>query len=222
PQLEITDSRDDYCTSDGDGLWIEPFIGFLEQKVAERAHILRFRFSDPEHIDENTLAEIKSTHVRALLVEFINEHYEDWRNNDVALPDYDSIRSDARSYCDECDSGWEETHGEYDGPRAEDVPPDENEAAPDISAEERQARHRRNLERGRERRHRREAQEDAESEVVDRELVCEEDCDGFCDAINDRYRDCFSPNLEALRRRWDEFLAHRGEKKFPPLISVRQ
>ncbi|MGD0092257.1 MAG: hypothetical protein ABSE73_20265 [Planctomycetota bacterium] len=221
PKLEIADSRDDYCTSDGDGLWIEPFMEFLEEKVVARAHIPAFGFSQTDRFDEQILAEIKSTHVRALLTDFINAHYEDWRNNDVDLPNYDSIRDDCRSYCDECDSGWEEIHGTYDGPRAEDVPRDENEADPGVSVEERQARHRRNLERGRERTRRREAQEEAESEVVDRDFICEDDCDGFCDCINEHYRDSFSPNTDALLRRWDEFLTDRGEKDFPPLISAQ-
>jgi len=222
PRLEVTDHRDDYCTSDGDGLWISPFITFLEERVAERAHIPRFQFSQDESLDENLLAEVKCSHVRALLVEFTNTHFRDWRDSDVDYPDYDDIREDCRSYCGECDSGWEETHGEYDGPRAEDVPPDENEAEADISDEERQARHRRNLERRRERTRRREAQEEAESEVVDREFTCDDECDSFLDHINEQYRDAFDPNLAALKRRWEEFLADRGEKDYPPLIPARR
>ncbi|MCY3019408.1 MAG: hypothetical protein NTW87_10340 [Planctomycetota bacterium] len=222
PKLEATDNRDDYCTSEGDGLWISPFIQFIEGKVAERAHVPGFQFSQDESLDEQLLAEITSTHVRALLVEFINAHYRDWRDGDVEYPDYDDIRDDSRDYCSECDSGWEEIHGEYDGPRAEQVPPDENEEEAGITEEERQARHLRNLERRRERTRRREAQEEAESEVVDRSFICEDDCDGFCDYINEHYRDAFDPNTAALERRWEKFLADRGEKDFPPLISTRR
>ena len=221
PELEVTDCRDDYCTSDGDGLWIGPFIEFIEGKVAERAHTPHFSFSQTDSFEEQLLAEIESTHVRALVTEFINLHYEDWRDKDIDLPDYDSIRDDSREYCDECEGGWREIHNEYDGPLAEDVPPDEDENAQEITNEERQARHRRNLERRRERAHRRVAQEQAENEVIDRDFICEDDCDGFCDHLNDRYRDAFSPNTDALRRRWEEFLADRGEKNFPPLISAR-
>jgi hypothetical protein len=220
PKLEVTDNRDDYCTSEGDGLWIGPFLSFLEGKVAERAHVHRFQFSQTECLNEDLLAEITSTHVRALIIEFINAHYTDWRDNDVEYPDYDDIRNDCRDWCSECDSGWDEIHGEYDGPMAEDVPPDENEDQVGISEEERQARHRRNLERRRERTRRSEAQEEVESEVVDRTFTCEDDCDGYCDHIYEQYRDAFDPNKAALKRRWEEFLADRGEKDFPPLHAV--
>ena len=221
PKLEVTDHRDDYSTSEGGGLWLTPFIEFLEKKVAERAHVARFQFSDTDNLDSELLEEVKSSHVRALLVEFINAHYEDWRDCDVECPDYDEIRGDCREYCSECDSGWEETHAEYDGPRAEDVPPDEDENADGLSEQEQQARHQCNLERRRERRRRREAQEEAESEVVDRELICDEDCDGFLDHIHDQYADAFDPNTVALKRRWGDFIADRGEKDFPPLIPAR-
>ena len=220
PKLDVSDGRDDYCTSEGDGLWIEPFIAFIEERVAQRAHTHRFQFSTTERLDRHLLDEIKSTHVRALLIEFINVHYEDWRDNDVEYPDYDDIRDDARSYCEECESGWEVIHAEYDGPRAEDVPADEIEHAEGISEAEHQARRQRNLEHQSERRRRREAQEEAESEVVDRNFICDEECDGFCDCIHDRYCDAFAPNTVALERRWEEYLAERGERDFPPLTAA--
>jgi hypothetical protein len=220
-KLEVTDCRDDYCTSEGDGLWICPFIEFIESKVAERAHISHFSFSQVDAFDAQLFEEIESTHVRAMVVEFINAHYESWFKNDVDLPDYDRERDDCRTYCEECESGWQEIHGEYDGPLAEDVPPDENENEQNISVEERQARHNRNLERGHEREIRRAAQEQAENEVIDRDFNCDNDCDGFCDYLNDHYRDAFTANTAALRRRWDKFLADKGEKNFPPLIIAK-
>ena len=85
-----------------------------------------------------------------------------------------------------------------------------------------QARHQRNLQRRQERARRIAAREEAENEVVDRDFTCEDDCDSFLDHINDRYHDAFDPNTAALKRRWEEFLAARGEKDFPPLISNRR
>jgi hypothetical protein len=217
PKLLVTDNRDDYCTSEGDGLWIEPFLEFLEHRVRERAHVPRFQFSETESLHERLFAEIKSSHVRALLVEFTNQHYAPWRDCDVEYPDYDDLRLDCRSYCDECDSGWHETYGEYDGPFPEDVEPDESENAPGISAEERQARRRRNRTRREERERREAAREEAVSEVIDRELICDDDCDGFLDCISEAYHDAFNPNTAALQRRWEQFLADRGELEFPSL-----
>ncbi len=219
PKLEVSDDRGDYGTSEGDGLWIRPFLEFIEEKVAERAHVSGFTFSLSERLDEDLLDEIESTHVRALMIEFINAHYEQWRDDDIDLPDYDNLHSDCRDYCDSCDSGWNEVHGEYDGPHEDDVDADENESELGISEEERQARHRRNLERRSERARRRAAQQEAEDEVIEREFACDCDCDGFMDHVDDVYRDAFEANIDALKRRWKEFLADRGEKDFPPLHS---
>jgi hypothetical protein len=222
PKLKVTDCRDNYCTSEGDGLWIEPFLNFLEQRVRERAHVPGFQFSDTEAINEELLEEVKSTHVRALLIEFTNAHYERWRDDDIEYPNYDDIRDNARGYCEECDSGWQDVFGQYDGPLPSAVPRDEDENEAGIAEEERRARHRRNSERQAERRRRQAAMEEAENEVVDRDWICDDDCDSFCDHINEQYRDAFEPNTAALKARWEEFLAERVEKNFPPLTAVRR
>jgi len=133
------------------------------------------------------------------------------------LPNYDDVRCDSRDFCDDCDSGWNEIHGEYDGPLAEDVEDDEDENEAGISEEEQAARHQRNLERERERERRRQAQEDAESEVVDREFNCEEDCDSLCEHISDIFRERVDLDLKSLKQRWEAFLEDAGEAAFPEL-----
>ncbi len=217
PELDVKDDRSDYSICDGDGLWIAPFLEFLEEKVASRAHIRDFKFSQAERLDQQLLEEIPSPYVRALISEFINAEYENWRDRDVDLPNYDRICERSRGYCDGCESGWNEIHGEYDGPLAEDVDPDEDENEAGISTDERQDRHSRNVERRRERARRTAAQEETESEVVEREFVCDSDCDGLLDEIDTNYRDAFDPNLQSLRQRWEDFLVEKGEKNFPPL-----
>jgi len=216
-ELEVTDQRDDYCSEDGDGVWIRAYLEFLEDIMRERCCRPDFSFSDYEGIAQALLEEIDEPYTRNLIIAFTNEHYESWRDDDVSLPDYDEVRSECRDFCDECDSGWTETHGEYDGPLAEDVPRDEDENAPDISDEERQARHGRNLERRQERERRRCAQEDAENEVVDREFTCDECCDSFDDHVSDIFRERVELNLRALRKRWDDFLEEVGEAVMPEL-----
>ena len=58
PPLKVKDHRDHYCTSDGDGLWIRPFLEFLEAEVAHRCHLRAFQFSTDDSVDEEVLKEI--------------------------------------------------------------------------------------------------------------------------------------------------------------------
>src|ERR1035437_5978018 len=62
PPLTVKDHRDNYCTSDGDGLWIRPFLEFLEGEVASRCHLRAFQFSADDFIEEDLLAEIPRGH----------------------------------------------------------------------------------------------------------------------------------------------------------------
>ena len=119
--LEAADSRDDHQMEDGDGVWIPAFLEFLQELVRQRCRLPGFHFSDTDRIDEDILNEIENSYVRNLVIRFANEHYEAWRHGEVSIPDFDTIRSDRRDFCDSCESGWAETYGEYDGPLAEDV-----------------------------------------------------------------------------------------------------
>jgi hypothetical protein len=220
PELTISDDRDGYSTSDGDGLWIMPFVEFIQDILERVFHLRSFQFSRDDEIDKQIISEIPQPYARAQIIAFINEHYEDWRDNDISLPDYDDVRSDCREWCDECDSGWEETHGEYDGPLAEDVEANEP-LSPDLPDEERQARSQRNQDRQRERERRQRAQEAAEEEVVDREFICDDSCDSFLDHVDECYRNRFDSNVEALRQRWKEFTEQTNDKVFPRLIPRR-
>jgi len=216
-ELKVTDHRDDYCSDDGDGVWIPAYLEFLEELVCERCCRPDFSFSDYDEISQALLAEIDEPYTRNLIIAFTNEHYEPWRDDDVSLPDYDEVRSDCRDFCSDCESGWTDIHAEYDGPLAEDVEDDEHEDEPGITNEERAARQQRNEEREQERERRRRAQEDAESEIVDREFTCDETCDSFYDHVSDVFRDRVELNLAALRRRWDDFLEESGEAAMPEL-----
>ena len=215
--LEVTDSRDDYALEDGDGAWIGAYLNFLERIVRRRCHLTEFNFSDSDRINQELFDEIPDAYTRALLIRFTNEHYESWHNDDVELPDYDDVRTDCRSYCDDCESGWEVTYGEYDGPLAEDVEEDEDDNAADLTDQERTARRQRNRERSRERQRRERAKEDAESEVIDRDFVCDDSCDGFYEHVSDVYHDRIDLNTDALRRRWEEFLKDAGEDRLPAM-----
>jgi len=216
-ELEVTDRRDDYYSEDGDGVWICPYLEFLEDIVRERCCLPHFNFSDYEGIAQALLEEIDEPYTRNLVIAFTNEHFESWRDDDVSLPDYDEVRGDCRDFCGDCDSGWTDTHAEYDGPLADDVEDDENEDEPGITDEERAGRQQRNEEREQERERRRRAQEDAESEIVDREFTCDECCDSFYDHVSDTFRERVELNLPALRRRWDNFLMETGEAVMPEL-----
>lgn len=218
PTLEVKDDRSDYDIDDGDGLWIPPFLEFLEDHIRNREGNGRFSFSGADCISTDILDEVKSLYLRALFIEFINAHYEDWRDTDVDIPDRDRVRERCRdTCCYDCESGWEDVYGEYDGPLAEDVDEDEDVNEDGISLEEHDERCERNRDRGRERHDRRAAQKEAESEVVARNFVCAFACDAFTDDVNDRYRDDFSANIPALERRWKNFLVAKGENRFPPL-----
>ena len=218
PDLDVKDSRDYYDQFDGDGVWISSYIGFLEKAVRERCHLRQFEFTDADAVHKSLFDEIPSDHVRALLIEFTNRHYKDWHESDVSLPDYDDVRSDCRSFCDDCEYAYENTYGTYDGPSADDVDADEDELDQLVSKQERLERKRRNRERDAERQRRQQAQYDAESEVVDSEWICDTDCDSFLDHVSSEYRDAFDGNIPALEQRFKEFLIERGEKDFPPLI----
>jgi hypothetical protein len=215
--LEVTDQRDDYCSEDGDGVWIRAYLEFLEAIVCERCCLPNFSFSDYEGIAQALLEEIDEPYTRNLIIAFTNEHYESWRDDDVSLPDYDEVRSDCRDFCSDCDSGWTDIHGEYDGPLADDVEDDEDEDESGITEEERAARQRRNEERESERERRRRGQEDAESEIVDREFTCDESCDSFYDHVSDVFRERVELNVRTLRKRWDDFLEEAGEAVMPEL-----
>ena len=169
--LDVTDCRDDLLL--GGRRWRvgRGLPGLHRELVSERCSQPGFRFSDYDRIDQEILEEIDDAYTRNLIIAFTNEHYEPWRDKDVSVPDYDDIRRDCRDFCDDCESGWTDIHGEYDGPLADDVEDDEDEDEQGIGEEKRDARQQRNEEREEERDRRHRAQEDAESEVVDREFT---------------------------------------------------
>lgn len=218
PSLEESDFRDDYTGSDGDGIWIRDYVGFLERVVRERCALPEFSFVEDDHLDEDLFEEVPSLHVRALLIEFTNEVYPDWKEDGVDLPDYDEVRIDSRTYCDDCEHAYEEVYGTYDGALPEDVEEDEDLQDPDLTDEERRARGVRNTERAAERTRRQEAKEEAEAEVVDQEWVCSQDCDGFLNYVDEQFREGINVDVDKLEDNWDEFLKVRGEYDFPPLI----
>jgi len=213
--LEVEDDRDDYCTEEGNGAWICVFLEFLEEKVRERCRSPRFEFSNTDRLDADVLEEVQERYLRSFFIAFANEHFEAYRDDDVSLPDYGDVCGDYREYCDDCESGWEEIHSEYDGPLAEDVEENEDEAQPGLTRDERREMRLRNQERQAERERRESDQEEAENEVIDREFVCDDDCDGFLDHINDCFYDRIEFNTEALQERWDEFLEEIGETVMP-------
>ena len=218
PDLEVKDCRDHYDMYDGDGVWIPSYVCFLEKIVSDRCHLRDFTFSDNGSIRGSLFDEIPSDHVRTLLVEFTNQYYTEWRESDVSLPDYDEVRSDCRSFCEDCEYAYEQKYGTYDGPLADEVEDDEDEHNQSVCKQERHERQRRNRERTAERERRQLAQDDAESEVVDSEWICDSDCDSFLDHVSCEYRDQFDGNTPLLQRRFEKFLIERGEKNFPALI----
>lgn len=106
PALDVTDSRDDHSREDGDGVWISPYLTFLEERAAELGRTPPLCFSNSDVMDEGTFEEIPQPYVRATLIEFTNEAYETWRRRGVRVPMYGEVAPECRSYCDECDSGW--------------------------------------------------------------------------------------------------------------------
>ncbi|MEI6236845.1 MAG: hypothetical protein WCT04_27615 [Planctomycetota bacterium] len=162
--------------------------------------------------------QIDALSTRGSIIEFTNQCYTAWRESDVSLPDYDEVRSDCRTFCDDCEYAYEEKHGTYDGPSVEDVEEDEDELDQSVSKQERHERQRRNHERSSERKRRQQAQDDAESEVVDSEWICDIDCDSFLDHVCSAYHEAYDGDIPALERRFEQFLTERGEKDFPPLI----
>lgn len=218
PKLEATDDRDDYSAAEGDGVWIPRYVAFMEQIVRSRCGLPRFAFTDDYRLNESLFKEIPCPHLQGLLLEFTNRYYPAWKDADVDFPDYGDVREGCRSFCEDCDYAYEETHGTYAGPLAEDVDPDEDVNLPDLSEGERLARLYRNARKQAERRRRERAQEAAESEVIDREWVCSEDCDSFIDYVDDEFRDRVDVDMEPIESKWAAFLVEKGVRAFPPLI----
>lgn len=218
PDLEVEDTRDDYATLDGDGIWIREYIDYLERIVRERGGLPGFAFSDNYRLDLELFEEIPVAYLRALLIEFTNHVYPGWKDSAVDLPDYDDIRGECRGYCDDCENAYEEIYGTYDGPLAEEVEADEDECDSEISFEERQARILRNIERADERRSRQADREAAESEVVDTEWVCDDDCTGFIDYVDEEFVGQVEVETASLDDDWEAFLEEKGVREFPPLL----
>ena len=226
PDLEVSDSREDYYLEDCNGIWIREYLLWIALKTG----------ADDGRVDTDNLDSfdfITSSWLRKLAVEFTNEYYECWRDNIMYKPDYDSTCEDCRGYCDDCEHGWMETHGKYDGPLADNVDDDfekndplededdeyvtdaerderianqevhEDDSATGVEIDRRRARNRRRFaERELERARRRAAQEEAECEVVDRKLICDSDCDGFRDHVEEAMLEGCSFNIPWLNRRW--------------------
>lgn len=218
PDLEAEDSRDDYSIDDGDGVWISRYIAWMEEVVRLRCGLPGFAFHDDYALNERLFDEIPGPHVRALLIEFTNRIYPDWKDDAVELPSYEDVHSDCRTYCDGCEDAYRDIHGTYDGPLADEVDDDEDPDDSGLTPEERAARFERNADREEERIRRREAQEEAEAEVVDTEWACDVDCDGFTDYVYDAFRDRVEVDTSSLDEDWAAFLAERGERDFPPLL----
>ena len=132
----------------------------------------------------------------------------------------DRIEARCRDYCDGCEDGWEEIHGTYDGPLAEDMEPDEDPDAPGIAEEEREARRIRNYRREGERRRRRRVLRKVGIDPSSVEFICEENCESFSEHVQSTYEESFDANVPALKVRWERFLEERGEKAFPPLVPT--
>lgn len=218
PDLDVKDSRDDYGSEDGDGVWVRDFVEFMEVVVRKRCGLPNFVFSDDCRIQVDLFDEIPSPHVRALLIEFTNRVYPNWKEDGVDLPDYDGVRDDSRTYCEDCDSAYSETYGTYDGELPEDVEPDEDVNAPGLSKRARKSRERRNAARQAERQRRQAAKDEAESEVVERDWACDSDCDGFLDYVSEQCREETRVDTDMLESKWEAFLEEKGERDFPPLI----
>jgi hypothetical protein len=216
PALEVSDERNSYDRTDGDGLWIGVYLGFL----AEQGRLLGlekdFFFSDESALNEETFEEVPSLFARRLMLEFTNQHYEDWKAQAVTLPDWDEVRSQCRDYCDDCDAGWECVLGTYDGPLAEDVEDDEDVSDPKLGEAELAARRERNRTRERERQRREAAQEAAEAER-ERNFICDDDCDSFCERVEERFLDEVEIEAASLKSAWEKFSAEKCTRNLPPL-----
>lgn len=139
PDLETEDSRDDYGIDDGDGVWVSRYISWMEDIVRERCGLPGFAFHDDYALNDRLFEEIPSPHVRALLIEFTNRIYPDWKDDAVELPSYEDVHSDCRTYCEGCEDAYREIHGTYDGPTADEVEDDEDVDAAGITPEDRKA-----------------------------------------------------------------------------------
>jgi hypothetical protein len=217
PALEVSDERDSYDRTDGDGLWIGVYLGFL----AEQGRLLGlekdFFFSDESTLDEETFEEVPSLFARRLMVEFTNQHYEDWKAQAITLPDWDDIREQNRDFCDECEAGWERVPGTYNGPWAEDVEDDEDVSEPKLGEAEVAARRERNQEREAERRRRESAQEEAEAEEVERNFICDDDCNSFCERVEEQFLEAIEIEAASLKSAWEKFSAEKCTRNLPPL-----
>ena len=217
PKLDVTDSRDDYNVSDGDGIWIGVYLDFLADRIRLLGMGKDFFFSDSSTLDEETFEEVSSPFLRGLMVEFTSRYYEEWKDEAVTLPDWEDARRDCRNFCDDCDVGWEIVRGTYEGPWADEVEADEDVSDPKLGEAELAERRERNRERQRERERREAAQEEAESEEVDRNFICDDECDAFQERIDEQFREGVEVDVDSLKTKWQEFLAEKGLRQMPAL-----
>ena len=199
---------DDYGSNEGRGVWIPSYMEFLYSRVQMLANTA-FCSDFCHEISMKAFAQINNIYFRNLLIRFTNEHFKSWYENHVHVPSLETAHEECSGYCDVCDDGWEEVYGTYDGPRVEDVEPNEGATVTE-TIEQRGQRLARNNARDAERLRRLRAQRIAEAEILDREFTCNERCEGYYDTIDIYIQDHIHCDMAALSTSWDEFYSDKS------------
>jgi hypothetical protein len=211
PVLTETDSRADHGTDNGEGGFVPAFIDFLRQKVVAKTGDNTFWFNDYNELNQDLFSEIYDAagfEVAKHLIEFTNKIYPVYLDTMVNNADWDDTRSDCRSHCDDCDSGWHTD--EYDGPDPDDEEQYEDEYEDEdgepLTEEERDAARARNQ--ALERRLRRDRERFEEN--VEREFVCDDDCDSFLERVSEEFNERHEYNISALLRAYETYCRELG------------
>lgn len=226
PDLDVSESADEYDAGQAYGCWIVSFLCTLAEVIRRDFNVSGFRTDFG--IGDRMLQRISSPAVRAAIIGFVNEHYQEWVDDHVVPYSEDAATDDVkRSLCEGCEDGWEKKYAEYDGPMAGDVEPDE-ELVLARTDKERLAMLHRNLTRQMERDKRLRDQRAAEAVVLSREFVCDDRCGRFFEALSDALTHNTVIDTEALIRMWDEhFHGNRPQGMLPglhapPLVVPRR
>jgi hypothetical protein len=103
PELAVHVNSGDFSGSEGCGCWVGYFMEFLQEKVRELTGNERFRFRYTDSISVTRVKDIVDENVRAMIIQFINERYQSWYENDVEIPSWDRARDRCGHICDGCD-----------------------------------------------------------------------------------------------------------------------
>lgn len=207
---ELNDEQSANDHSYHEGLYIYKYMQWVQSTVrqfSEDGCDDDFCFDDHNEMKNSAFEEINDVLLRRRLFTFTNRFVDYWRDSVCRILSAEDEHENVRqsSLCQECDSGWEEEFGEYEGPDPDEVSEDEDPTMPHLSQEDIVAVIRRNRVRAARRRYYEDARHEAENDST-RRFICRENCDSFYEACDEAAVDNSSYDTGWLTRKWREFM----------------